>query len=636
MLLDGGVTTSRARVRAPELTGLGGWLNTGGRDIALADLRGKIVLLDFWTFCCVNCLHVLDELRPLEEKYADVLVTVGVHSPKFVHEAEHAAVVAAVERYGVDHAVLDDPELSTWGQYAVRAWPTLSVIDPEGYVVAQLSGEGHAHALDVLVAELVAEHDAKGTLHRGDGPYVAPEPRQDLLSFPGKVLVLDDGTLLVSDSAHHSLAHLAADGETLHRRVGDGVRGLRDGSAETARFNEPNGLLLLPSAMAAQVGYDVVVADTVNHVVRGVDTETWSVHTIAGTGLQWMRGEPTSGAAQGIALSSPWDVAWFDDSIIVATAGVHRLDRLDPRAASIAPYAGTTNEGLVDGELQQAWFAQTSGLAVSDDRATLWLVDSETSALRRVRNGLVTTEIGTGLFDFGLGDGPAEDALLQHPLGVGVLPDGSVAIADTYNGAIRRFDPQTRMVTTLAMGLAEPSDVVVVPDADRGHVLLVVESAGHRLTRLVLPDEALLTDAAAYRTARPATDVAPGALDLEVLFTPPSGQKLDDRYGPSTYLMVSASPPELLVSGAGSGTDLRVRLVLADPAASGLDSGVLHVSVRAASCDDPDAPDAAAFPACHVHQQDWGVPISLRPNGTSRLVLVLAGLDEGAADVAPG
>ena len=617
----------RPRVRAPELTGRQGWLNTGGRDLRLADLRGKIVLLDFWTFCCVNCLHVLDELRPLEEKYADVLVTIGVHSPKFVHEADHDAVVAAVERYAVHHPVLDDPDLTTWNQYAVRAWPTLTVVDPEGYVVAQMSGEGHAHALDTLLADLVAEHDAAGTLHRGDGPYVAPAPRSGLLSFPGKVLVLPDGSLLVSDSAHHSLAHLDADGTTLLRRIGDGTRGLADGDAGTARFSEPNGLALLPPDVAARLGYDVVVADTVNHCVRGLDTATWTTRTLAGTGAQWMQGEPTSGAAQSIALSSPWDVAWYDDALVVATAGVHRLDRVDLDAGTVAPYAGTTNEGIVDGELAQAWFAQTSGLAVSADAGTLWLVDSETSALRRIRNGLVTTEVGKGLFDFGLMDGPAAAALLQHPLGLMMLPDGSVAIADTYNGAVRRFDPQARVVTTLATGLAEPSDVAVVPDAERGHVLLVVESAAHRLVRVALPEEALRVEGTAYRTQRVPTDVAPGALDLAVLFAPPEGQKLDDRYGPSTYLMVSASPPELLVDGAGSGTDLVRLLRIADPDESGTDAGVLHVSVRAASCDDPDAQGAAEFPACHVHQQDWGVPVRITPGGSTRLALVLAGLD---------
>jgi thiol-disulfide isomerase/thioredoxin len=621
------VVTTRARVRAPELTGRQGWLNTGGRELALADLRGKIVLLDFWTFCCVNCLHVLDELRPLEEKYADVLVTIGVHSPKFMHEAEHAAVVAAVERYGVHHPVLDDPDLSTWNQYAVRAWPTLTVVDPEGYVVAQMSGEGHAHALDTLLAELVAEHEAKGTLHRGDGPYVAPEPRSDLLSFPGKVLVLPDSTLLVSDSAHHSLVHLQADGETLIRRIGSGARGLADGLANAARFSEPNGLLLLPPDVAAETGVDVLVADTVNHAVRGLVLATGEVRTLAGTGAQWMQGEPIAGPALDVALSSPWDLAWFDDAVVIAMAGVHRLDRLDLRAGAVSAYAGTTNEGLVDGELPHAWFAQTSGLATSSDGATLWVADSETSALRRVRNGLVTTEVGAGLFDFGHRDGAAEQALLQHPLGVCELPDGSVAVADTYNGAVRRFDPATREMSTLATGLAEPSDVAVVADDQRGHVLLVVESAAHRLVRIALPDEALRVEGTAYRTQRPPTDVAPGPLDLEVLFTPPAGQKLDDRYGPSTYLVVSSSPPGLLLEGTGNGTDLRRPLVIADPAETGVDAGVLHVSVRAASCDDPDAPGAAEFPACHVHQQDWGVPVRLTADGGSRLALVLAGLD---------
>src|SRR5215471_1778559 len=161
------VAVSQFRVRAPELTGRGGWLNTA-EPLSLRQVRGKVVILDFWTFCCANCLHVLDELRPLEDKYRDVLVVVGVHSPKFVHEADHAAVVNAVERYEVHHPVLDDPDLNLWRQYAVRAWPTLVVVDPEGYVVAQAAGEGQVSALDRIVGELVATHEAKGTLGQGD------------------------------------------------------------------------------------------------------------------------------------------------------------------------------------------------------------------------------------------------------------------------------------------------------------------------------------------------------------------------------------------------------------------------------------------------------------------------------------
>ncbi|MEV1048436.1 NHL domain-containing thioredoxin family protein [Streptomyces sp. NPDC049916] len=601
---------TRARVRAPELTGKGGWLNTGDQQYTLADLRGRIVILDFWTFCCVNCLHVLDELRELEEKHRDTVVIIGVHSPKFVHEAEHQAVVDAVERYEVHHPVLDDPELATWKQYAVRAWPTLVVIDPEGYVVAQHAGEGHAHAIERLVGELEAEHTAKGTLRRGDGPYVAPEPVATHLRFPGKALLLPDGGFLVSDTTRHRLVELDADGETVRRHFGNGQRGLRDGGPDEARFSEPQGLAALPDGRVA-------VADTVNHAVRALDLTTGVTSTLAGTGRQWWQGTATSGPAREVDLSSPWDIAWFGDRLWIAMAGVHQLWTYDPEAASVGVAAGTTNEGLVDGPAAEAWFAQPSGLAVSADGERLWVADSETSALRYVdRDGNVHTAVGTGLFDFGHRDGAAGQALLQHPLGVTALPDGSVAISDTYNHALRRYDPASGEVTTLATDIREPSDAVLA-DGD----LVVVESARHRLTRLRLPDEAVRVADQAHRTRRAATEIAPGTLRLDVVFQAPAGQKLDTRYGPSTRLLVSATPPELLADGSGTGTDLGRDLVLAD----GMTEGVLHISAMAASCDDDPANE---YPACHVHQQDWGVPVRVTADGAARLPLVLAGMDD--------
>ncbi|PWI16759.1 alkyl hydroperoxide reductase [Streptomyces sp. Act143] len=601
----------RVRVRAPELIGKGGWLNTGERQYTLADLRGRIVILDFWTFCCINCLHVLDELRELEEKHRDTVVVIGVHSPKFVHEAEHTAVVDAVERYGVEHPVLDDPELATWKQYAVRAWPTLVVIDPEGYVVAQHAGEGHVHAIERLVEELEAEHAAKGTLRRGDGPYVAPEPEPTVLRFPGKALVLPSGNFLVSDTTRHQLVELAADGESVVRRIGSGKRGFQDGTAAAASFNEPQGLALLDEGEGA-----VVVADTVNHALRRLDLVTGEVTTLAGTGRQWMQADATSGPAREVNLSSPWDVAHWNGKVWIAMAGIHQLWAYDPEGGTVAVTAGTTNEGLVDGPGDEAWFAQPSGLAATPDK--LWLADSETSALRWVGlDGAVRTAVGTGLFDFGHRDGAAEQALLQHPLGVTALPDGSVAVSDTYNHALRRYDPATGEVTTLATDLREPSDAVLV-----GEDIVVVESARHRLTRLRLPEEAVKVASVAHRTQRAATEVTPGELRLDVIFQAPAGQKLDLRYGPSTRLLVSATPPELLLGGEGegAGTDLSRTLRL-DPAVG---EGVLHVSAMAASCDDD--PDNA-YPACHVHQQDWGVPVRLVEGGTDRLPLVLAGMD---------
>jgi hypothetical protein len=307
-------------------------------------------------------------------------------------------------------------------------------------------------------------------------------------------------------------------------------------------------------------------------------------------------------------------VAVFGGKVWIAMAGVHQLWAYDPAEGTVEVAAGTTNEGLVDGPGDEAWFAQPSGLAATADR--LWLADSETSALRWVDlDGAVHTAVGTGLFDFGHRDGAAEQALFQHPLGVTALPDGSVAVSDTYNHALRRYDPATDEVTTLATDLREPSGGVL-----DGEEIVVVESARHRLTRLRLPEEAVRVEAAAHRTQRPATEVAPGALRLDVVFSAPAGQKLDERYGPSTRLLVSSTPPELLADGAGKGTDLGRDLVLRD----GVAEGVLHVSAMAASCDDDPANE---YPACHVHQQDWGVPVRVVEGGETRLALVLAGLD---------
>lgn len=589
----------QTRVRAPQLRGRR-WLNTGGRPIHLDELRGRIVLLDFWTFCCINCLHVLDEMRPVEAKYADSLVVIGVHSPKFEHEKDPAAVSAAVERYGVGHPVLDDPELATWQQYAVRAWPTLVVIDPEGYVVASMAGEGHADALDRLLGELVAEHEARGTLIRGAGPYVpAPEPAGEL-RYPGKAILLPGGTLLVSDSAHHQLVEQTVAGEVV-RRIGTGERGRADGTAPS--FAEPQGLALLPGELAGRVGYHVVVADTANHLLRGLNLADGSVRTVAGTGRPW-RAAPTSKDAAAVDLSSPWDLTWYQSAVIVAMAGIHQLWRFDPLGGTASVYAGTTTESLRDGPVAEAFLAQPSGLAADGDR--LWLVDAESSALRYVEHDTLHTVVGAGLFDFGHADGAAADALLQHPLGVAVAPDRGVLVADTYNGAIRRYDPATGAVSTVAADLAEPTDVVPVGDG-----VLVVESGAHRVVRPQLNGSAR-TDR--YRTERPVTPLAAGEVTLEVVYAAPPGAKLDDTYGPPTRLEVSADPPELLAHGAGAGTDLARRLVLS------AGTGVLQVTAQAATCDA-----AGDNPACHLTRQDWGVPVAVVPDAPSRLSLTLLG-----------
>lgn len=636
----------QTKVRASELTGRG-WFNTGGKNLSLASLRGKIIILDFWTFCCMNCLHVLDELRPLEEEFSDVLVTVGVHSPKFEHEADPQALAAAVDRYDITHPVLDDPELATWNAYTARAWPTLVVIDPEGYIVAHLSGEGHVQGLTSLVRELVEEHEAKGTLHRGTGPYVPRPKPEGTFAFPGKALELPaefaDGktTYLVTDTARHRVVQVEPDFETAlatYGGAGTGTKGYADGDAATALFNEPQGLALVPDTLRDALGADVLVADSVNHRLRGINLTTGQVTTVAGSGIQRLidgasaRQDPNyiaSGADPlTVALSSPWDLVYSTQTatFLIAMAGTHQIFSFDPVTGQLTVFAGTGAEGLKDGNVSDSWFAQPSGIIEARD-GSVWVADSETSALRRIvfngNTASVETAVGIGLFDFGFVDGTREEARMQHCLGLTELPDGSIAIADTYNGAIRRFDPTTGTLGTLTRGFAEPSDLLLEATEDGGARLIVVEANAHQLVRVAIPETMQHIDEGAAQVTRKSTPLAGGTLDFSARFAAPTGQKLDTRWGDPTQLKISSTPENFILDGAGTAQGLTRHLVL-NPE---ITEAVLHITARAAACDGEPGGDIPEHAACHLYQQDWGLPVVVTGDGESQLTLDLRGLN---------
>ena len=243
-----------------------------------------------------------------------------------------------------------------------------------------------------------------------------PRPR---CGFPGKAAALPDGSFIVSDTAHHELVWLESDLETERGGFGGSER-----AGEQRELNEPQGVLVLPAETAARVGYDVVVADSVNHQVLGLRLADGAWTLLAGTGRQ-LRERSGSGPALKQDLSTPWDLAWFIGRVVIAMAGTHQLWALhlatDPADNTVAVLGGTSAEGIRDGAADEAWFAQPSGLAVSEDGSRLWVADSETSALRSLdvtdEGFVVTTHVGQGLFDFGHRDGPADQALLQHPLG---------------------------------------------------------------------------------------------------------------------------------------------------------------------------------------------------------------------------
>ncbi|HEU0078507.1 MAG TPA: alkyl hydroperoxide reductase [Longimicrobiaceae bacterium] len=412
----------------------------------------------------------------------DELAVVGVHSGKFVNERDTANIARACERLGVRHAVVNDRQVRTWREYAVRAWPTLVVVSPDGYVLHTRAGEIPAARLAEMLRGVVEDARAAGKLGAAAPLPVearSAPPAPGVLRFPAKVHAAPDGRLFVADTGHHRVleVEVAADGVAgrVVRAFGSGRGGWADGPAGEAELRSPHGL--------AAAGGTLYVADTGNHLVRAVELADGSVATLAGTGAQARRLQE-GGAARATPLSSPWDLLWKDGALYAAMAGPHQLWRSDPAAGRAAPYVGSGAEELYDAPLPMAALAQPSGLATDGER--IFFADAEASAIRWATPGGETgTVVGTGLFDFGDRDGTGDDARLQHALGVAWWPaERALLVADTYNHRVKRVDPATREARAFAgsgaPGLAdgpaelarfwEPGGIAIAPDGTRAYV----------------------------------------------------------------------------------------------------------------------------------------------------------------------
>ena len=560
------------------------WIGTE-RPLSLEDLRGKVVLLDFLTFGCINCLHVIPDLKELEERHPDELVVIGVHSAKFEHERGTEAIRAFARRYGILHPMVNDHRFEIWDAYGIRAWPSFVLIDPEGEVAGRHVGEGVLAALGDRIDALIMEHDRRGTLDRRPIPGLAPdvvaraEP-DTVLSFPGGIaLEPRSGLLAVADTAGnrvvvarvtpHTAGGALAPGEEPVADViflaGDGVPGLRDGDAASARFQRPHGL--------AWDGPDrLYVADTGNHAVRRIDLAAGTVETVAGTGRQTYMHR--AGPAGPDGLNSPWDVAVIGGRLATAMAGQHQLWTIDPDDGALELLAGSGREVLADGPRRNAGLNQPSGLARFGD--LLFVADAEASAVREVDlrpGGEVRTLVGVGLFDFGNVDGVGDDVRLQHPKAVAIDPrppadvhPSTVWIADTYNHAIKRLDPTTREVRTVFAGadggvrLDEPGALAVaggiawIADTN-GHAVRVLDLAEGRLATLSLRDPTGILARAAddgpflgERVRAPDATVAPGPGTLDLAVELPSGYVRNDL-APLTVRIRTSGPAVRVAPG---------------------------------------------------------------------------------------
>lgn len=530
---------------APDFPPNLSWLNVS-RELSIAqDLRGKIVILDFWTQGCINCIHVIPDLKRLEAEYPDSLVVVGVHWAKFDRERQIDAIEQSVLRYGVEHPIVNDEFELIRNSYGVNAWPSLFLIDPNGDVIGVHSGEGIYDLFQPIVDVMAREFGAAGLIDPTplDALVEGTELVPTVLSFPGKVLADEaNNRLYIADSGHHRILVADLEGRLLDV-IGTGFAGAENGDFESASFSRPQGLAL------SEDGTLLYIADRENHMVRAAALDQRVVFTVAGTGTNVFRFEP--GVATDVAIASPWDLHREGDQLFVAGAGRHQLWVVELENGFIDVFAGTGAEGLDDGHRLRTTLSQPSGFASDGDN--LYFTDPEASAVRGVRfaDDELTTLVGNGLFSWGDAVGSFDDTDLQHAIGI-ELVDGELYIADTYNHRLKVLNLETMQSRNLVgdgtpglndgrgetARLAEPSGLSATSDrlyiADtNNHQIRVLDLAIGELSTLALSnlDLASITALGLARddVELAPVQVAPGPVQLTVDFDLPDGYKYNTQ-----------------------------------------------------------------------------------------------------------
>ena len=442
------------------------WINTK-EPLSIEKLKGHVIVLDFWTYCCINCMHTLPVLAELEKKYEDQpVVFIGVHSAKFFNEQDRKNIEQAVARYEISHPVIVDKKMAVWNKFGVTGWPTIVIIDPNGTLVYRQSGEGQKDMMEDTIDVLLEKHAKSHTLAREPIKIVKTMQKNSAtLSFPGKISI-SNNRIAISDSNHNRVIVTDLSGKILHT-IGSGKAGLEDGNFSEALFFRPQGVVWKDDL--------IFVADTENHALRKINFQDNQVTTLVGTGKQGPWRSP-GGKGKETAISSPWDVAIKNNLVFIAMAGNHQIWTYDISTDFARPFAGNGQEDIVDANRMQAQLAQPSGIFAYNN--VVYFTDSETSSVREIdlKTDHVRTIAGHGLFTFGHKDGKTSESLFQHPLGLCAVED-KIFVADTYNSAIREINHDNDSVVTLVgkqgtdtmcrlddpscdtLGLYEPSDV---------------------------------------------------------------------------------------------------------------------------------------------------------------------------------
>ncbi len=616
---------------APEFPAGLEWLNVE-RPLSMAALRGKIVVIDFWTYGCINCVHNFPDLKRLQVEHAAEVVVIGVHSAKFTSESDTENIRQTLLRYQIDHPVVNDNQLAVWNTWNARAWPTTVVVDANGTLAGIHVGDGMYAALKPLVVQLIREADARGRLDRTPLPRALEREGHPatVLSFPAGVLADPRGDrLFIADTGHHRIVIVdPRDGMVLDV-VGNGRQAFADGEYTMASFASPHGMALSGDGGA------LYVADTGNHAIRLVDLRSRQVTTLVGTGERARAYPSQPGVAPGIPLSSPWDLALDTTRLYIAMAGLHQIWTYRLSNGMVEPLAGSGIEGVADGPAAEAELAQPGGVALGDD-GRLYVADTEASSIRSVTlagRPSVATLAGGGrdLFTFGDRDGIAGEARLQHPQGI-VFLNGSLYIADTYNHKIKSINPATGEVRTLAGtqrgwqdgpaplfyepgGITASHDWLYVADTNN-HAVRIVNPATGATETLVLQGidrfSAVAANSAPVVTMPPAT-VAPGTGRVRLNIVLPQGYKVNDLAPSSVRWQSSGAgatlPPDADRSLAGFAFPLDL------PATFARGTGTLTADLAVIYCE-ADTPEL-----CLIEEVRIIAPFTVADGGAPALEL---------------